>query len=204
MTIEELARIVAETVTKYIFLERQRVLALCFDEANKTELLEAARSINGKADYVAASNIDSAGENYDVMFVDYIRFPDVAEAALGLAFSPWGRLAGGMVSRGKPVFQLKKTPGSAELNPACRAALGCYWKQLDSLGVVLLDSGGPDPAGAADRGVKETPYAGNVLSRRDLLRHTREGRLVIARGVLVTALAADTARDRNIEIVRRE
>ena len=206
MTTEELIKIIVETVTKYIFLDRQKVLALCFDEANKTELLEAARSINGRADYIPADGIARAGDDYDVMFVDHIRFPDVAEAALGLAFSPWGRLIGGMVSRGKPVFQLKKTPGSGELNPACRDVLKGYWKKLYSLGVVLLDSGGPAPSGGGGRpgAVKDTPYAGNVLSRRDLLRHTREGRLAIARGVLVTALAADTARDRNIEIVRQE
>jgi hypothetical protein len=204
MTIEDLVRIIAETVAKYIFLERQKVLALCYDEANKPELLEAARSINGRADYVAANDIERVGENYDIMFVDYIRFPDVAEAALGLAFSPWGRLVGGMVSRGKPVFQLKKTPGSGELNPAYRALLKGYWKQLYSLGLVLLDSEYSAPGGDAGKAVEETRYTGNVLSRQDLFKYTRGGRIVIARGVLVTALAADTAKAMNIEIVSQE
>jgi hypothetical protein len=199
MTIEELVKIIAETVTKYILLDRQKVLALCFDEANKTELMEAARSINGRADYVPGTDIERIGESYDVMFVDYIRFPDVAEAALGLAFSHWGRLIGGMVARGKPVFQLKKTPGSRELNPACRNVLKGYWKQLYLLGVVLLDSGGSAAGGAA----KEILYTGNVLSRQNLLACSKADRIVIGREVAVTALAADEARARNIEIVRR-
>jgi hypothetical protein len=199
MVIEELVKIIVETVTKYILLDRQKVLALCFDEANKTELMEAACSINGRADYAAGSGIERVGDDYDVLFVDYIRFPDVAEAALGLAFSPWGRLVGGMVARGKPVFQLKKTPGSRELSPAYRTVLRAYWKQLYSLGVVLLDSGDSVSGGAG----KEVLYTGNVLSRRDLAACSNAGRIVIGREVVVTALAADEARARNIEIVRR-
>jgi hypothetical protein len=162
--------------------------------------MEAARCINGRADYVPASDIERAGEDYDVMFVDYIRFPDVAEAALGLAFSPWGRLIGGMVARRQPVFQLKKTPGSGDLNPACRTVLKGYWKQLYSLGVVLLDSGDT----SASRVKGETLYTGNVLSRQDLIAYSNADRIVIGREVVVTALAADEARARNIEIVRRE
>jgi hypothetical protein len=200
MTIEELVKIIVETVTKYIFLDRQKVLALCFDETNKTELMEAARCVNGRADYVPGSEIERAGEDYDVMFVDYIRFPDVAEAALGLAFSPWGRLIGGMVARGKPVFQLKKTPGSGELNPACRTVLKGYWKQLYSLGVVLLDSGYSSAGGVKG----EILYTGNVLSRRDIFACSNADRIVIGRDVVVTALAADEARARSMEIVRRE
>jgi hypothetical protein len=200
MTIEELIKIIVETVTKYIFLDRQKVLALCFDEANKTELMEAARCINGRADYISGGDIERAGGDYDILFVDYIRFPDVAEAALGLAFSPWGKLIGGMVAGGKPVFQLKKTPGSAELNPACRTVLKGYWKQLYSLGVVLLNSGG---SGTAEAG-KELLYTGNVLSRRDIFACSGAGRIVIGGKVVVTALAADEARARNIEIVRQE
>jgi hypothetical protein len=199
MVIEELVKIIVETVTKYILLDRQKVLALCFDEANKTELMEAACSINGRADYVPGSDIERVSDDYDVLFVDYIRFPDVAEAALGLAFSPWGRLIGGMVVKGKPVFQLKKTPGSRELNPACRAVLKAYWKRLYSLGVVLLDSGNSAPGGAG----KEALYAGNVLSRQDLIAYSNADRIVIGREGVVTALAADEARARNIEIVRR-
>jgi hypothetical protein len=199
MAIEELIRIIVETVTKYILLDRQKVLALCFDEANKAELMEAACSINGRADYVAGGDIEHIVEDYDVLFVDYIRFPDVAEAALGLAFSPWGRLIGSMVTRRKSVFQLKKTPGSRDLNPACRTMLKAYWKQLYSLGVVLLDSGGSAPGGTG----KESIYTGNVLSRRELLACSGTDRIVIGREVVVTALAADEARARNIEIIRR-
>jgi hypothetical protein len=200
MTIEELVKIIAEAVAKYIFLDQQKVLALCFDEANRTELLEAARSVNGRADYVPASGMEGIREDYDVMFVDHIRFPDLAEAALALAFSPWGRLIGGMLSRGKPVFQLKKTPGSGLLGPACRTVLKGYWRQLASLGVVLLDSGGA-PVGGAER---EILHSGNVLSRRDLFVFPGADRIVIGREALVTALAADEARARGIEIVRRE
>jgi hypothetical protein len=204
MTIEELESIVVETVKKYILLDRQKVLALCFDETNKAELLEAARSINGRADYVPCGDIERAGEDYDVMFVDYIRFPDVAEAALGLAFSPWGRLVGSMIVRGKPVFQLKKTPGSGQLSPACRAVLKGYWKQLYSLGVTLLDSGVSSDGGVQGEVKKEALYNGNVLSRRDIFAFPNADRIVIGREVLVTALAADEAQARNMEIVRRE
>jgi hypothetical protein len=199
MTIEELVKIIIETVTKDLLLDRQKVLALCFDEANKTELMEAACSINGRADYAAGSDIERIAEDYDVLFVDYIRFPDVAEAALGLAFTPWGRLMGGMVARGKPVFQLKKTPGSGDLNPVCRAVLKTYWKRLNSLGVVLLDSGGSASGGAG----KEALYTGNVLSRQDIIAYSNADRIVIGRDVVVTALAADEARAGNIELVRR-
>jgi hypothetical protein len=201
MTIEKLVKIIAETAAKYIFLERQNVLALCFDEANKAELMEAAQSINGRADYAAAAGIERICENYDALFVDYIPFPDVAEAALGLALSPWGRLAGGMLARGKPVFQLKKTPGSGELSPPYRAVLKGYWKQLYFLGVVLLDSGKP-PAGTG-KGRKEKQYTKNVLSRQDLFDCGGVDRLIVAGGVVVTALAADTARAMNIELVRQ-
>jgi hypothetical protein len=200
MTIEELVKIIVETVTKYLFLDRQKVLALCFDEANKTELMEAARCVNGKADYIPGGDIERAGGDYDVLFVDYIRFPDVAEAALGLAFSPWGRLIGGMLAGGKSVFQLKKTPGSRDLNPACRTVLKRYWKQLYLLGVVLLDSGGSSAGGVK----KDLLYAGNVFSRQDLFACSNADRVVVGREVVVTALAADEARARNIEIVRQE
>jgi hypothetical protein len=104
-----------------------------------------------------------------------------------------------MLARGKPVFQLKKTPGSRELNPACRTVLKGYWKQLYSLGVVLLDSGGSTAKGAG----KEALYTRSVLSRQDLFAYTGTDRLVIARGVVVTALAADAAKAMNIKIVRQ-
>jgi hypothetical protein len=105
-----------------------------------------------------------------------------------------------MVAGGKPVFQLKKTPGSGELNPACRTVLKAYWKRLYSLGVVLLDSGDSASGGAG----KEALYTGNVLSRQDLIAYSNANRIVIGREVVVTVLAADEARARNIEIVRRE
>jgi hypothetical protein len=204
MTIEELVKIIAETVTKYMFLERQRVLAVCFDDANRAALLEAAQTVNGRADFFSGGAIERITGDYDVMFVDYIRFPDVAEAALGLAFSPWGALAGKMLSRGRPVFQLTKTPGSGELSPACRTALKGYWKRLYSLGVRLLDTGGNSGGETKGEAKKEAAYTKNVLSRQDLFAYAGAERLRIGRGVVVTSLAADTARDMGIQIVRQE
>lgn len=202
MTFEELIKIIVETVTKYFFLERQKVAALCFDEVNKTALMEAAQSINGRADYFSGSDIERIAGTYDVMFVDYIRFPDAAEAALGLAFSPWGRLMGNMLAQGKPVFQLKKTPGSRELSPAYRAMLKGYWKQLYALGVRLLDADGTSGAVTTEAAQTEAVYTGNVLSRKDLFAYANGGRLVLGKDVVVTDLAADTAKLMNIDIIR--
>jgi hypothetical protein len=156
MTIEELVKVIAETVQKYLLLESQKVLALYFDDANKAELLEAA---------------------------------------LGLAFTPWGRLAGAMLSRGKPVFQLKKAP--AESSPACRKMMKTYWARLAGLGVVLLDT-------KEKNSPAKTVFRKNVLSRRDLYGYKNTGRLIIGRGVVVTTLAAEAAKAMNIEIVRQE
>jgi hypothetical protein len=204
MTIEEVVKIIVEAVTKYMFLDRQKVLALCFDEANKISLMEVAQSINGRADYFSGGDIERITGDYDVMFVDYIRFPDVAEAALGLAFSPWGALMGRMLSRGKSVFQLKKAPGSGDMSPACRTMLKTYWKQLYSLGVVLLETSGSggEPKGGEPK--NDAVYTRNVLSRQDLFAYTGAKRLFIGRDVVVTTLAADAAKAINMEIVRME
>jgi hypothetical protein len=66
--------------------------------------------------------------------------------------------------------------------------------------VVLLDSGGSASGGAG----KEALYTGNVLSRQDLIAYSDADRIVIGRDVVVTALAVDEARARNIEMVRRK
>lgn len=204
MTIKELVEIIAGIAARYLFLERQKVLALGFDEANRTALIEAAQTINGRVDYFSSGAIDCITGEYDVMFVDYIRCPNAAEAALGLAFSPWGVLAGRMLSRGKPVFQLKKMPGSEELSPAYRALMKGYWKRLYSLGVRLLDEG--RTGGGLDDGVvkKEAAYTKNVLSRQDLLAFPGVERILLGKGVVVTSLAADTAKAMHIQIVKQE
>jgi hypothetical protein len=204
MTIEELVKIIVEIVAKYMFLERQRVLAVCFDDANSAALLEAAQTINGRADFFSGGAIERITGDYDVMFVDYIRFPDAAEAALGLAFSPWGALAGKMLSRGKPVFQLIKTPGSGELSPACRTMMKGCWKQLYALGARLLDTGGTGGGETKGEAENEAAYTKNVLARQDLFAYAGAARLLIGRDVVVTSLAADTARDMGIQIVRQE
>ncbi|MDR0599022.1 MAG: hypothetical protein LBG84_02925 [Treponema sp.] len=211
MTIEELVKIIAETIAKYLYLDSQRVLALCFDEANKGELLEAARSVNGRADYVFGPEIGRVTGDYDVLFVDYIPFPHAAEAALGLAFSPWGALAGKMAAGGKRIFQLKRAPGGGEMNPECRKMLKEYWARLYSLGVRLLDAGSPVEASRGAAPAVETGsvgesavYAKGLLSRRDLFDYPGIKQLIVGKDVLVTALAEDTARAMKIEIVRRK
>lgn len=200
MTLEELVKIIAEIAAKYLILDRQRVLALGHDEANRAELMEAAQSINGRADYVARRDLEWVSGVYDAVFVDYIPFPDAAEAALGLAFSPWGRLMAGTLSRGKPVFQLKRSPGSGELSPAYREMMKGCWKQLYALGVRLLEGGRLDNRA----GKSEAVYVKNVLSRQDLAAYAKAGRIVLGKGVVVTALAADAAKAMHIEIVRPE
>jgi len=205
MTLEELVKIIVEAVERHFFLDRQKVLALCFDEANKAELLEAANSINGRADYFSAADIERVGDGYDAMFVDYIPIFGVAEPALGLCITPWGKLMAAMVSRSKPVFQLKKAPSSYEINPACRELLKEHWARLYSLGVVLLDNNaGGGHAGPKVPAKGEAVYAKNVLSRQDIYGYLGINRLVVGKDVVVTALAADTAKALKIELARQE
>ncbi|MDR2551582.1 MAG: hypothetical protein LBD31_00225 [Treponema sp.] len=207
MTFEDLIKIIVEAVTKYLFLERRKVLALCFDGENKTELMEAAQSINGRADYFSGGDIEKINGDYDVMFVDYMPLSGLAEAALGLTISPWGRLMGTMLIRGRTVFQLKKAPESGDITPAYLELLRAYWTQLHKLGVVFLNSGIGRVSGKTGEAPvlgKKDVYIKNVLSRQDLMAYVGTDRLLVGRDVLVTALAADTARAMKINIVKQK
>ncbi|MDR0512385.1 MAG: hypothetical protein LBG93_04705 [Treponema sp.] len=201
MTLKELIRIIVQVVERYFFLERQKVLALYFDQANRQELMEAAKSINGRADCFSAADLERAAGDYDIVFVDYIPAHMVAEPALGLCVSPWGKLMAAMFIRSKPVFQLKKDPDSGSFSPACRALLKEHWLRLASLGVVLLDSEGGEAEITAQQ---ETVYTGNVLSRGDVNRYAGVNKIVVGNNVLVTSLAGETARELGIELIRQK
>ena len=201
MTLKELIRIIVEAVERYFFLERQNVLALYFDQTNRHELTEAAQSINGRAECVSAADIEHITEEYDVVFVDYIPIHMVAEPALGLCVSPWGKLMASMFGRGKPVFQLKKAPDSGTFSPACRALLKEHWARLSSLGVILLDVVN-DKAELSEK--PEAVYTGNVLSREDIFLYRSNNKIVVGKNVLITALAEDTARELRIALVRQK
>ena len=207
MTLEKLIQIIVEVVERHFFLERQKVLALCFDEANRQELMDAANSINGNADCFSSADLDRIHGDYDVMFVDYIPVFAVAEAALGICVSSWGRLMASMFSRSKPVFQLKKAPGSDGISQPCRKLLKEHWARLDSLGVILLDT--LDTNEESFRGEEQEPigekvvYTKNLLSRRDVCAFNGINTLVVGKGVLVTALAEDMAKDLKIKLVRQ-
>ena len=201
MDLTELIRIIVLAVEKYFFLERQKVLALYFDQANRHELAEAAQSINGRADCFSAVDIERVTGEYDALFVDYIPVNMVAEAALGLCISPWGRLAASMFSKNKPVFQLKKDPDSGVFSQACRALLKEHWARLSSLGVVLLDTGRGEAQVPAQN---ETVFTGNVFSRKDIFRYCGVNKIIVGKNVLITALAEETARELGIMLARQK
>jgi len=204
MTLEKLIQIIVEVVERHFFLERQKVLALCFDEANRSELMDAANLINGRADYVSSADMDRISGDYDVIFVDYIPIFAVAEAALGICITSWGKLMASMFSRSKPVFQLKKAPGSDGISQPCRKLLMEHWARLDSLGVILLDANAGSVS-SEEKGVagEQAVYTRNVLSKRDIHAYDGISKLIVGRGVVVTALAEDTARDLKIKLIRQ-
>jgi len=204
MTLEKLIAIIVEVVERHFFLERQKVLVLYFDQANRQELMDAANLINGKADCFSSADMDRIHGDYDVMFVDYIPVFAVAEAALGICISSWGKLMASMFSRGKPVFQLKKAPGSDGISQPCRKLLKEHWARLDSLGVILLDANAESVSGE-EKGAagEQAVYTRNVLSKRDIYAYDGISKLVVGKGVLVTALAEEMARYLKIKLIRQ-
>jgi len=233
MTLRQLIEIIVEEVEKVEkhalrnarqqeILSRQKVAAVAFNPANRAALMEAARVINGKADCFHADEAADINSGYDALFLDEIPVECLAGIALGAPDAPCGSLVHGMLCRGKPVFALCRTHLPPGMNAGYRALFEGYLAALERYGVVFLDEAPPpplvpptfappSPPPPLQAGVVVPPqppaadvYRGNVLSRGELLRNARGGRLFIGQGVVVTALALDAADALGIEIVRTD
>jgi hypothetical protein len=210
MDLRELIKIIVEVVDHYLAVSRLKVLAVSFDEENggsgREEVLKAAWTINGEAVFSGADACNSAvdGGAVDVLFVDYIPFSVAAEIALGLAVSPFGILAHRVLARGKPVFVLKKAPGSDTLRGAYRELYKNYWRAIASFGVVLLPREKAEDTGVKAARNGAAVYEKNVLSRSDIFKYANAEKLIVGKDVVITDLARDTAKKMNIKIERRQ
>lgn len=201
MTLESLVRIVIETVEKEAALRRLRVGACAFDKNNLEELREYAGSVNGKYRIFEPEGFpeEKAGNACDLLFVDRLPARLLAGLALGVGGDGPAIYMNGMILRGGAVFVLKDGTGITEATPPSRAELlRLYKKMLEKCGFVFLSSGGRDGADALEPAV----YGKNVLSRGELLAHARGGVITVGASVVITDLAKDTARDKNITITR--
>jgi hypothetical protein len=211
MTSKRLTEIIIEEAQYYLAMSKLNIASASFDSANKNILLNAAQSVNGKAAFAAASEPQELEKlnGSDILFVDYLPLPIAAEIALGLTLSPFGKLAFNLLSCGKTIIALFGAPESQNLKGAYRSLYECYWNRLAAFGVIYLGvaCAGQSKNGACAGQDKQTNaggkvYRGKVLSRQDLLHYGGEGKIVIGKDVIVTSLALDIARDKNIQIIR--
>jgi hypothetical protein len=213
MTKEELVKIITEVIESQRAFSKAKILATAVDEADKADVLAAATQVSDDVTFVPMSGLDGVTENYDMLFFDYVALDQAAEFALGLTITPLGRKVFAFLSRGKPTYILKKDPKSPETKPRYRTLLKRHWGALAELGMGVCHgdwlaqlkekcSCGCDcgcSGGASSNTVK---YTKNVLSRADVAEYASAGKIVICKDVVVTCLAAETAKKMGIDIVR--
>lgn len=204
MTSKRLTEIIIEEVQYYLAIAKMKIASVSFSgqSAQKDALLKAARSINGETSFAAADDIQEIEKLSvaDILFVDYLPLPTAAEIALGLTISPFGKLAFNLLSCGKPIFALFATPESQNLKGAYKSLYECYWNRLAAFGVIYL--GGVACSGQDKQASNGKIYKGKVLSRQELLNYSGEGRIVVGKDVVITSLALDLAKDKNIQIIK--
>jgi hypothetical protein len=208
---EELIKIIIEVIEKQQSFSKgkARILATAVDEADRADVLAAATQVSGDVTFVPLNGLDGVKEPYDMLFFDYVALDQAAEFALGLTITPLGRKVFEFLSRGKPTYILKKDPKSPETKPLYRTLLKRHWAALAELGMGVCHGdwlsalqarcGGGD-TGAAK--VSRAKYTKNVLSRADLADYEGAGKIVVSKDVVVTCLAAETAKKMGIDIVR--
>jgi hypothetical protein len=204
---EELIKIVIEVVEKQRTLTRAKILATAVDEADKADVLAQASLVSSDVTFVPVSGLDGVTDTFDMLFFDYVPLCQAAEFALGLTVTPLGRRVFEFLSRGKPTYILKKDPRSAEVKPAYRTLLKKHWGALAELGMGVCHGDwlatlqGVQGSGGSTS-VNTAKYVKNVLAREDLPEYASAGKIVVGKNVVVTCLAAETAKKMGIDIVR--
>jgi hypothetical protein len=201
MTLEELIRIVVETVERVIKLNRIKIIAYVFDQANVVETLEAAGVINGSAQLLSPKFDSSPTHDCgDILFLDYIPIEYLPKLALGICDNSLCRLINSMIASGKPIYVLKKSPEMSQKSSAAfKALLDTYSSLLKNYGFIFLEP--EDTPECAD----STPYhfTGNVLSLKELQNCSAGGKIIVEPKCVITTLAAETAKNMNVTIIRQ-
>lgn len=195
MTLREVVILVIEAVERALYLNRLRVGAYAFGAQGREQVLQAARCVNGSAGWIAPERDAPC----DILLLDHIPLEWLPRLALGLREDALSSYLGRMAVAGKTIVVLGRAPEPEEHAPqAYRALLHSYRKILGGYGYLFLGEQ------AAEAGGGRAVYAGNVLSRKELLQHAAGGRIRVAPEVVVTPLAREAAREQGIVIIREQ
>lgn len=207
MTLERLVQIVVEIVEKTMILQKLQVGVCICDKANTEHTREYARTVNGECHIFSPGNIvkEDVCVPCDILFVDFLPARYLAKLALYVCDDQFSLCINETVLRGGTVFVLNSENSLHKNTPAaCIELLKKYMKMLESYGYVFLNYGGtiPEITGSAETSESSYTYRKNVLTRADLLPLASNSVVTVASSVLITDLARETARYRNIEIIR--
>ena len=202
MTLEQLIRIVVEAVERAITLNRFKIAAYAFNKANTEQTLQAARVINGSAVLLSNESLLSETDSCDILFLDSIPIEYLPKLALGICDDSVSRLINMMPAQGKTIFVLRAPEQLPNAPMAFKALMNTYRGLLNNYGYIFLDSENNSShnqglAGSCRR------FTGNVLSRADLMSYPRAGEIIVGPDCVVTALALETAKQKDVTIKRQ-
>lgn len=204
VTLKELIILIVEVVEKFLHTQKLKVCYYSFQQENMERVKHLAHQVNGSAKPVTAQSKDRSPP-CDILLLDTLPAGCLATVALGLSNDFIGAYMQEMLRKGKQIYVLQDAAGHyRESSKAYHTMMDTYRSLLTEYGFVFLADGerGEEQEQRTPAIAHSAAYTGNVLSRKDVLQFGEGSQVLLGSGVVVTSLAADTARQRNIQLTR--
>jgi hypothetical protein len=205
-----LIKAIVEAVEEHRALSHRKVLVLANDPANCDALDEATAGFPGVLEKLPYDEFaDPAhpwGGPYDVLIMDYMPLDKVSAIALGMCQNPLGCLVQHLLMRAKPVYLLKKAPGSETLIGPYRELFKKHWAALASYGVGFLPCCKKEETVRKDE--DELPPPGTVVFDKpfigwnDVREYATDGVLFIRKATQITKVGRMAVQEQGIRVVR--
>lgn len=200
MTLESLVRIVTEVVEQVMQRQRLKVGACVFDQENEKTVIEHMSGINDKGVIYRGA---FPTELPDMLFIDCIPSRYMPKLALCLLDDEFTSFFGHVLLSGRKIVVINPTTvGNGAIQPLFES----YRRMLESYGVCFLGYSEnfivtPKITDGISNADSINEFTGNVLSKKDVLENSKNGKIYVSKGVIITQLAKEEAELRKIEIV---